>query len=617
MPKPSHPISLLGLAFLLVPLPSGCECGEPVMEDSGPPPVDSGPPPPPVDAGFDASTYVDVSLYTSVELPDDELADQAVALLVGTPTEERCRGCHGLTPDTVRTWGTQTDAAMACIAGLDPNVQTEARDIVGCFLTDRSANPTLLGLVSTAVTLDWFTRAFEVYYPMTAGPEQVRFLQTGRMPKPPGVFLTQPEVDVLLTWWERGFPGIDDRLRIDGGLDCTPTIGPEVAAHVTTMATEGWAVLNRDRGITMSGCGPGEVGAACLTSFPSSTARAYADGWVVEDTLRILFEYTYPSSFWTRSSADGRFVSHGGSSAAATGGPRAAILDIERGVAILAEALYDPSFFPDNSGFALQGTLMGGGFCRQSLLYSEPTLITFSEPECSVFGDVGLYQHIAAVDGGDFWTAFGQFVSDNHGHSPSLSPLAAPFDVDSVLSLVPLVFDGTMYVPQPRIRATVPYEGDTVISPSGRLLISRARGMDGLQAGFVLRGLNATPMGTTYAVTTPEIGRYCGRGGKPSFSFDEQFMTFHRYVLAEDAVGLGFTDAADPGFAPYLTMGAANLFVTDLLTGATRRITNMNPGQYALFPHFRSDGWIYFVVRDSLGAGVNEYVVASDAVIAP
>ena len=24
----------------------------------------------------------------------------------------------------------------------------------------------------------------------------------------------------------------------------------------------------------------------------------------------------------------------------------------------------------------------------------------------------------------------------------------------------------------------------------------------------------------------------------------------------------------------------------------------MKPGQYALFPHFRSDGWIYFLVRD-------------------
>lgn len=604
-------------AVVLASLAFGCDGDETMGEDTGPPPTTDSGPPPPMDAGVDAGGYVAVSLYTSLDIPDDDLADQAVALLVGSPTEPRCRTCHGLTPDTVRNWGTQTDDAMTCITGLDPNVPDDAMAILDCFRVERVADASLLGLVSTAVTLEWFTRAFDVYYPMTAGPEQVRFLQTGRMPKPPGVLLEQPDVDVLLTWWERGFPGLDDRLTIDGGLTCTPMIGPEVAAHVTTMETEGWGVLNRDRGISMAGCGAGEVGAACLTSFPSSTARAYADGWVVEDTLRILFEYTYSSSFWTRSSADGRFVSHGGSPEAAGGGAGAAVIDIERGVVIPAEALYDPGFFPDNSGFMIQGTGRGGGFCRQSLLYTEPTRITFREPECSTFRAVGLYQHMAAIDGGDYWTVFGQFVSDDGGHSPTLSALAVPFDVDSQISLVPLVFDGSSYDAQTRIRVDIPFEGDTVISPSGRLLISRARGEDGSQAGYVLRALNATPSGSTYVVDTPEIARYCGRGSKPFFSFDERYMTFQRYVIDDDALELGFLNADDPGFAPYRVMGAANIYVTDLTTGATRRITNMNPGQYALFPHFRSDGWIYFIVRDSLGSGSNEYIVASDAILTP
>ena len=38
----------------------------------------------------------------------------------------------------------------------------------------------------------------------------------------------------------------------------------------------------------------------------------------------------------------------------------------------------------------------------------------------------------------------------------------------------------------------------------------------------------------------------------------------------------------------------------------------MNPGQYALYPFFRSDGWIYFLVRDT--SSHKEYAVASDAV---
>ncbi len=49
----------------------------------------------------------------------------------------------------------------------------------------------------------------------------------------------------------------------------------------------------------------------------------------------------------------------------------------------------------------------------------------------------------------------------------------------------------------------------------------------------------------------------------------------------------------------------------DLLTGVSTRVTTMGPGQYALYPHFRNDGWIYFLVR-TLGT-TNETVVASDA----
>ena len=177
----------------------GCDDGDEtmMMEDSGPPPMMDSGPPPPMDAGFDGG-YFDEPLYTSLtELSDDDLADQAVALLVGTPTEARCRTCHGLTPETVRTWGTMTDTAMSCIDGLDPNDQDQAGQIIDCFLTDRVADPELLGFVSTAVTLGWFTRAFEIYYPMTAAPEQVRFLQTGRMPKPPGVLFEQGERGVV------------------------------------------------------------------------------------------------------------------------------------------------------------------------------------------------------------------------------------------------------------------------------------------------------------------------------------------------------------------------------------------------------------------------------------
>jgi hypothetical protein len=53
--------------------------------------------------------------------------------------------------------------------------------------------------------------------------------------------------------------------------------------------------------------------------------------------------------------------------------------------------------------------------------------------------------------------------------------------------------------------------------------------------------------------------------------------------------------------------------MVDLATGAVKQITNMAAGQQAIFPHFRSDGWIYFLVRDRNSN--KEYAVASDAAL--
>ena len=89
-------------------------------------------------------------------------------------------------------------------------------------------------------------------------------------------------------------------------------------------------------------------------------------------------------------------------------------------------------------------------------------------------------------------------------------------------------------------------------------------------------------------------------------------MVFHHYVVDADAVDLGFSSANDTGFADYQEVGSSNLYLVDLTTGDSRRLTNMPAGQYALFPHFRSDGWIYFVVRTLEN---EEYFVATDAAL--
>jgi hypothetical protein len=170
-----------------------------------------------------------------------------------------------------------------------------------------------------------------------------------------------------------------------------------------------------------------------------------------------------------------------------------------------------------------------------------------------------------------------------------------------------MIYDGSRYVPRATISVATPYEGDTVISPSSKLLISRT------ESGFALRQLLATPVGDGYAVTVPAVGRYCVRGGKPGFSYDERYIVYHHYVEAADWQALGYASATDPGFLELRNLGAANLFLLDLTTGVERRITTMNPGQYALFPHFRSDGWIYAIVRDNNRS--REVIMASDAAL--
>ena len=114
-------------------------------------------------------------------------------------------------------------------------------------------------------------------------------------------------------------------------------------------------------------------------------------------------------------------------------------------------------------------------------------------------------------------------------------------------------------------------------------------------------------------MSTPEIARYCIKGAKPAISFDEKFFVIHHYVGPNDYAELGFSSANDATFKSMLAKGTSNIIVVNMATGVKTRITTMKPGQYAIFPHWRSDGWIYFLVRDKNTS--KEYVVASDAAL--
>jgi hypothetical protein len=391
------------------------------------------------------------------------------------------------------------------------------------------------------------------------------------------------------------------------------SISPEVAAHVTAMATGGWAALNRSHGMMMYGCAGASRPQDCLASVPlaDDTNIGGNRSALTGAHLRVLYSATTRSNFWTRSSADGRFVGRG-----------IYVHDLSRDVEMRATgAMYDPAFFPDNSGFIYQPN---SRMCPMSLLTTgTPTAVavTGAGSTCSG-GTVGLYQHLAAsLDGADYWaTSAGNAAWDDGGHNPTRAetPRNEAWNANARVSLSLMANTGAGFTAVGSRNVTTPLQGDAVISPSSQLLLTRFVDEGGAYQGYILHRLQTSHTGAAVMASTTEIARYCVQGAKPAFSYDERYITYHHYVgggahADEDAAELGFTGSGDAGFAEYAAQGAANVYVLDLLTGVSTRVTTMGPGQYALYPHFRNDGWIYFTVR-TLGT-TNETVVASDAAL--
>ena len=125
------------------------------------------------------------------------------------------------------------------------------------------------------------------------------------------------------------------------------------------------------------------------------------------------------------------------------------------------------------------------------------------------------------------------------------------------------------------------------------MVISPFAGPDGEGLGHMVRRVDATPSGGSYDIRINTPVRFiCTPGAKSNISFDERWSVTHHY---ED--------------------GTANLYLTDLLTTQTWKITDMPSGERALFPHFRSDGWIMFLVQGDgpdRAVGINSAIVLAN-----
>ncbi|MCC7535259.1 MAG: hypothetical protein IT379_03555 [Deltaproteobacteria bacterium] len=537
-----------------------------------------------------------------IDLTGPDLAREALVILganVVTGDDPRCPGgncatrrcaeCHSVSRGGLRRWLELTRTAwQGCGLQRDPNEmsQEEARAAVDCMKTDPSDPRSefaaaKLGILTTGAQYGYFRRLFQKAYGDVWANHFARFRARVGMPKGSHPQLSQREHAVVAAWFRADLAALDTVLPDPPApTTCTEQYDRSALDPILdAMRFDGWSAVNAEAGIRMHGC-PDANPLHCFdeAKYHDRSAEWGAGG---QGTLRQLTTLAFRTSFWTRSSADGRYVGNGGGTAGAT------ITDLLGNRDIGVDANYDPGFFPDNSGFVFQGATGGAGFCQQRLL-DRDELVAFDEPECVTARGINLYQHVArGLGGGDYFVINSQFNSDpgNSTNDPG-----AYFDASSTMKLTPMVFDGTRYQTLAPVIVDSPFEGDSVLSPSGRMVISRLGGPNGQPLGYVLREVVASRAGASYTVDiSRRLATICTAGAKPNISFDERFMVTHHYE-------------GD---------GTSNVYLTDLRTGVRSQITRMPAGAQALFPHFRSDGWFYFLVRD----GMAEHIVASDAAV--
>ncbi len=520
----------------------------------------------------------------------------------------RCSECHAMSRFGIREWRDRTQAALS--AGIDLSRDPDdmdpsaAMDLVNYMRKD-SSNPESvfapfkIGVFSAGVQFPYFRKLFDKAFGEQSGIEYSRFLARVSMPKGSHPPFSAEEFATVIKWFidedianleavmpEAPRPETCADVTAFAGLGTNglPTDDTWFSGHLDDMEFEGWHARNVEKGINMFGC-DGTDGTGCFDGFDRAGFASRAG-----DTDVVVTEFDFNTSYWMRTSADGRFIGNGGG-----GGDTnfsATITDVIAGRDIGVRGSYDPGFFPNNDGFIMQGG--GAGLCGQSVLSDADAIadgIDFSEPGCSNAEGINLYQHVAVdLDGGDYFIINSQFTSDPGSGS---SDPRAGFDEGSTMKFSPLVFDGGDWDQKEAITVASPYEGDSVLSPSGRMVVSRFAGPEGAALGYMFRRVDASPSGGSYDVRINQPVRFvCAPGAKANISFDERFSVTHTYEN-----------------------GTANLYLTDLVTIETHQITDMPSGTRALFPHFRSDGWIMFLVQGDgpdRAVGINSAIVLAN-----
>ena len=584
---------------------------------------------------------------SSAAATEEEGARLALRTLGGKLPEGRsdatCQSCHDVNKMTIRKWAGDYKTTMAV---LKDESKSKADRIA--FMRRDPADPrsgfapSKLGILTAGAHLGASSLVSKERHPMTFAQGQLlaalfegqdeeyaKFRADALMPIEPSFDrLSAAEYEAVVTWVDKGLPAIETLLVEEARpTTCTDDFD-QLKGHVRSVQATNWSTVNKDLHMPMFGCDASGTPLQCFTTkfgandiFPDATTQEVGKTWSRNgDTFRVLRQLDYTTFFWMRSSADGRFVANGGGPR--TDSTRAVIADLGAALApagpttrdIVASASYDPDFFPGGQGFMFQGTTKAGAFCSMSLLRNPSTVkISFDEPECTKLDSVGLYQTVGQVAGdnaiSDIFVVNSKFASDNPGLTAADKDLSLTAGPEAAANIHVAVAKGNDadqgYQVMQSTSLPTSFRGDTMMARSGLLLGSRVAGETGA-LGYAIDKVTYQKSATGYKFSLKTLGRICMPGNKANFSFDERFLVTHHYLTRADF-------ASDAEFAPYAGKGASDLYLADFVTGKKTRISRMAPGQFSLFPHFRSDGWIYFLVRDANTK--KETIVATNAAL--
>lgn len=557
-----------------------------------------------------------------------------------------CAGasCHGSVSKTIISrWQQETRVVSDC---LSKNGMKDALVVAGSDAEKLAAcledYPQGAGLYRTYYNAKDFETMLKN---AKRSPDDISYFKSMLMPNPKGATreqldFTKDEVKLWsnIVWFvsaeaKAAIESLNDEDQ-SGRVCKSDRISRSLITHVTDKSANPfanwWSRKNVENQLPMFACPDQRNGAYnsandCFTSFGKpvdiAAAQPASEG---ESPFRILSLREMPGTtyYWTRVSPDGRFVGNGSSEDLDInrGGFEAFVDDLATANRrVLIRAKYDPGFTPDNEWFLFQGAngdYAQAAFCRMSSLFSQSKIVPLP-PVClgpteKDGSHIHLYQSIGAdPEGGPYVIAQGGWENDNGGNEANGG---ITFNVDPLVKqgenkLNLFVFDGASSGLAESI--TFKNEGDWVVAPSTRLVVGRYGQGSSQQIGYRIHELSVradNKKSVGYSVNQKVVGEICSvdpnsqrprfRGGKVQISLDDRFLGTHRYSATE---GVALADAS------------SDLLVYDLLTGNSMQVTNMPKGMYALYPSWRSDGWIYFLVRDRRPNGGKDYLAATNA----